>query len=57
MNSQAMLIARAGWIAGRPGTGSGSRHSISATRTPNAISTSRVVAGGSWCRNEAEMSW
>jgi hypothetical protein len=47
MNSQARLIASAGWIAGIPGTASGRRHSISAARTRNPMPTSADVVGGS----------
>jgi hypothetical protein len=57
MNSQAMLMARAGWMAGIPGVASGRRHSISAARAMNPSSTTSVMAGGSVCRNEPEISW
>jgi hypothetical protein len=57
MNSQAMLMASAGWMAGIPGIVSGRRHSITAARAKNATPTRADVNGGSWCRNVAEISW
>jgi hypothetical protein len=57
MNSQATLMARAGWTAGIPGTASGRRQSIRAARAMNARSTASVIAGGSAVRNEWENSW
>ena len=57
MNSQAMLMASAGWMAGIPGIVSGRRHSITAAKAKNATPTRADVNGGSWCRNVAEISW
>jgi hypothetical protein len=57
MNSQATLIARAGWTAGISGSVSGRRQTIKAARAMNARSTARVIAGGSAVRNEWENSW
>jgi hypothetical protein len=57
MNSQATLIARAGWTAGIPGSASGRRQSIKAASAMNARSTASVMAGGSAFRNEWENSW
>ncbi|HUA27754.1 MAG TPA: hypothetical protein VMC03_02630 [Streptosporangiaceae bacterium] len=41
------MKARAGWIAGNPGTASGRRQSISAARTRNATPIMADVADGS----------
>ncbi len=57
MNSHAMLIASAGWMAGIPGAASGRRHSIKMARATNASSTIKVMAGGSVFRNDSESSW
>jgi hypothetical protein len=57
MNSQATLIASAGWTAGISGTASGRLQSIKAARAMNARSTASVIDGGSAVRNEWESSW
>ena len=57
MNSQAMLIARAGWMAGIPAVASGRRHSIATARAMNASSATNVIAAGSEFRNESENTW
>jgi hypothetical protein len=57
MNSQATLIASAGWTAGTSGTASGRLQSIKAARAMNARSTASVMDGGSAVRNEWESSW
>ena len=56
MNSQARLIASAGWMAGLARTASGRRHSITAARITNPMPTRADVAGGSPCRNVIEIS-